>query len=330
MSILVCGGAGYIGSHTVKLLEEENRNVIVVDNLYKGYREAITPSVKFYKGDIRDRDFLSKVFEENKIEAVIDFAADSLVGESVYEPLKYYNNNVGGTICLLETMKDFGVKNIVFSSTAAVYGEPESIPIFEDAKTMPTSPYGETKLAVEKMLSWCSKAYGINYTVLRYFNAAGAHIDGEIGEDHNPESHLIPIILQVALGKRKHIEVFGDDYPTKDGTCIRDYIHVTDLSKAHILALDNMIKTNSSTIYNLGNGFGFSVKEVLEVARKITGHPIPAIMSKRRAGDPAVLVASAKKVIEELNWKPKYNSLEKIIETAWRFYKNHPEGYKEV
>lgn len=330
MSILVCGGAGYIGSHTVKLLVEENRDVIVIDNLYKGHKEAITPGVKLYKGDIRDKDFLSKVFKENEIEAIIDFAADSLVGESVFEPLKYYNNNIYGTICLLETMKDFGVKNIVFSSTAAVYGEPESIPIFEDAKTMPTSPYGETKLAVEKMLDWSRKAYGINYTVLRYFNAAGAHVDGKIGEDHNPESHLIPIILQVALGKRKHIEIFGDDYPTKDGTCIRDYIHVTDLSKAHILALDKMMKTNTSAIYNLGNGFGFSVKEVLETARKVTGHPIPAIISKRRAGDPAVLVASAKKVTEELNWQPKYNSLEEIIETAWKFHKNHPEGYKEV
>lgn len=327
MSILVCGGAGYIGSHTVALLKEQGREVIVVDNLYKGHKKAVVPGVKLYEGDIRDKAFLTEVFTENDIEAIIDFAADSLVGESVYEPLKYYNNNVYGTLCLLEVMKVFGVKYIVFSSTAATYGQPKTSPIMEDADTIPTNPYGETKLAVEKMLHWCTNAYNLNYTVLRYFNAAGAHIDGKIGEVHNPESHLIPIILQVALGKREHIQIFGDDYDTIDGTCVRDYIHVTDLALAHILALDKMIETGKSDIYNLGNGQGFSVKEVLEVARKVTGHPIPAVVSERRAGDPPTLIASSEKAMQKLNWQPKYNSLEKIIETAWNFHKSFPNGY---
>lgn len=327
MSILVCGGAGYIGSHTVALLKEQEREVIVVDNLYKGHKKAVVPGVKLYEGDIRDKAFLTEVFTENDIEAIIDFAADSLVGESVYEPLKYYNNNVYGTLCLLEVMKVFGVKNIVFSSTAATYGQPKMSPILEDAETIPTNPYGETKLAVEKMLHWCSEAYDLNYTVLRYFNAAGAHIDGKIGEVHNPESHLIPIILQVALGKREHIQIFGDDYDTIDGTCVRDYIHVTDLAQAHILALDKMIETGKSATYNLGNGKGFSVHEVVEVARKVTGHPIPAIVSERRAGDPPTLIASSERAMKELNWQPKYHSLEKIIETAWKFHKSFPNGY---
>jgi len=327
MSILVCGGAGYIGSHTVALLKEQEREVIVVDNLYKGHKKAVVPGVKLYEGDIRDKAFLTEVFTENDIEAIIDFAADSLVGESVYEPLKYYNNNVYGTLCLLEVMKVFGVKNIVFSSTAATYGQPKMSPILEDAETIPTNPYGETKLAVEKMLHWCSEAYDLNYTVLRYFNAAGAHIDGKIGEVHNPESHLIPIILQVALGKREHIQIFGDDYDTIDGTCVRDYIHVTDLAQAHILALDKMIETGKSATYNLGNGKGFSVHEVVEVARKVTGHPIPAIVSERRAGDPPTLIASSERAMKELKWQPKYHSLEKIIETAWKFHKSFPNGY---
>ncbi|MBC7960832.1 MAG: UDP-glucose 4-epimerase GalE [Vallitaleaceae bacterium] len=327
MSILVCGGAGYIGSHTVALLKEQGKEVIVIDSLYKGHKEAIPSGVTLYQGDLRDKVFLKEVFSANDIEAIIDFAADSLVGESVTEPLKYFNNNVYGTLCLLETMKEFGVKYIVFSSTAATYGEPERIPILESDPTIPTNPYGETKLAVEKMLKWCSQAYGIHYTALRYFNAAGAHISGTIGEDHAPESHLIPIILQVALGKRKEILIFGDDYPTIDGTCVRDYIHVTDLSEAHILALDTMMKTGQSAIYNLGNGQGFSVMEVVEVARKVTGHSIPTVITGRRAGDPATLIASSAKATEALNWHPKFNSLEKIIETAWKFHKDHPNGY---
>lgn len=326
MSILVCGGAGYIGSHMVAYLLEEGKDVIVVDSLETGHEESIK-GVKLYKGDLRDKDFLNKVFEENQIEAVIDFAAYSLVGESMVEPLKYFNNNVYGTITLLEVMKEHNVKYIVFSSTAATYGEPENTPILEDDKTLPTNAYGESKLMVEKVLKWCDSAYGIKYTVLRYFNAAGAHLSGTIGEDHKTETHLIPLILQVALGKREKIMIFGDDYNTHDGSCIRDYIHVSDLASAHSLALERLLNGGESRIYNLGNGTGFSVKEVIDVARKVTNHPIPAEIAERRAGDPAVLIASSKKATEELNWCPKFNSLETIIETAWKWHLNHPNGY---
>lgn len=326
MSILVCGGAGYIGSHMVAHLLENNKEVIIVDNLQKGHKESLLGG-KLYIGDLRDSEFLDKVFKENSIEGVIDFAADSLVGESVKDPLKYFNNNVYSTINLLTTMKNFGVKYIVFSSTAATYGEPENTPILEDDKTYPTNPYGESKLTVEKILKWCDNAYGIKYTALRYFNASGAHINGKIGEDHNPETHLIPIILQAALGKREKVSIFGDDYPTKDGTCVRDYIHVSDLASAHLLALERLKRTGESKIYNLGNGEGFSVKEVIETCKKITGVKIKSEISTRRAGDPAILIASSKKAIEELNWNPKYNSLENIIDTAWQWHKTHPNGY---
>lgn len=326
MAILVCGGAGYIGSHMVAYLLEKGKDVVVLDNLQKGHKEAVLCK-KFYKGDLRDRAVLDKVFTENNIEAVIDFAADSLVGESVTEPIKYFENNIGGTLSLLSVMKDYGVKNIVFSSTAATYGEPENIPILESDKTFPTNPYGESKLAVEKILKWCDNAYGIKYTALRYFNAAGAHVSGKIGEHHNPETHLIPIVLQVALGERNKIMIFGDDYKTEDGTCIRDYIHVYDLASAHLLALERLMNGEESAVYNLGNGKGFSVKEVVEVARKVTGKEIKAEVAPRRAGDPAVLVASSEKAKKELNWKPEFNSLETIIETAWNWHKNHPNGY---
>lgn len=326
MAILVCGGAGYIGSHMVAYLLEKGKDVVVLDNLQKGHKEAVLCR-KFYKGDLRDRAVLDKVFTENNIEAVIDFAADSLVGESVSEPIKYFENNVGGTLSLLGAMKDYGVKNIVFSSTAATYGEPENIPILENDKTFPTNPYGESKLAVEKILKWCDNAYGIKYTALRYFNAAGAHVSGKIGEHHNPETHLIPIILQVALGQRDKIMIFGDDYKTEDGTCIRDYIHVHDLASAHLLALERLMNGGESAVYNLGNGKGFSVKEVVEVARKVTGKEIKAEVAPRRAGDPAVLVASSEKAKKELGWKPEFDSLETIIETAWNWHKNNSNGY---
>jgi UDP-glucose 4-epimerase len=326
MAILVAGGAGYIGSHTVAELLERNENVVVVDNLQKGHEKAVLGG-KFYKGDLRDATFLDTVFKENDIEAVIDFAADSLVGESVTNPLKYYNNNVVSTLSLLDKMKQYGVDKIVFSSTAATYGEPENIPILETDKNNPTNPYGETKLAVEKALKWCDNAYGIKYTALRYFNAAGAHLGGKIGEDHNPESHLIPIILQTALGKRDCISIYGDDYNTPDGTCIRDYIHVTDLADAHILALNNLRNGGKSEIFNLGSGNGFSVKEVVEHAREITGINIKAVMAERRAGDPAVLVASSEKIKKVLNWNPKYTDLNTIIETAWKWHKAHPDGF---
>ncbi|WP_238884662.1 UDP-glucose 4-epimerase GalE [Clostridium sp. YIM B02551] len=326
MAILVCGGAGYIGSHMVAHLLEEGQEVIVVDSLETGHKESVN-GVKLYTGDLRDKEFLNRVFNENDIDAVIDFAAYSLVGESMVEPLKYFNNNVYGTINLLETMKEHGVKNIVFSSTAATYGEPENTPILEGDKTLPTNAYGESKLIVEKILKWCDVAYGIKYTVLRYFNAAGAHVDGNIGEDHKTETHLIPLILQVALGKREKIMIFGDDYNTSDGSCIRDYIHVSDLASAHLLALKRLENGGESRIYNLGNGTGFSVKEVIEVARKVTKHEIPAEVAERRAGDPAILIASSNKAVEELGWEPRFNTLENIIETAWKWHSNHPNGF---
>ena len=325
-TILVCGGAGYIGSHMVAELLENNHKVVVLDSLVKGHKEALLGG-KLYVGDLRDRKILDKVFTENKIDAVIDFAAFSLVGESMTEPLKYFNNNVYGTISLLEAMRDYNVKYIVFSSTAATYGEPEVVPITENSKTIPTNAYGESKLLVEKILRWCDHAYGIKYTTLRYFNAAGAHISGKIGEDHSPETHLIPIILDVALGNREKIMMFGDDYDKKDGTCVRDYIHVSDLASDHSLALKRLMNGGDSAIYNLGNGTGFTVKEMVEIARKVTGHTIPAEVAERRAGDPAVLIASSKKAMEELGWKPKYADVETIISTAWNWHKNHPNGY---
>ena len=328
MSVLVCGGAGYIGSHTVSELLDRGEDVVVADNLQKGHKKAVLGG-KLMIGDLRDSDFLDKVFSENTIDSVIQFAADSLVGESVEDPLKYYNNNVVSTLSLLSKMKQYGVDKIVFSSTAATYGEPQNIPIMETDPTIPTNPYGQTKLAVEKALKWCYEAYDIKYTALRYFNAAGAHISGKIGEDHNPETHLIPIILQAALGQRDSITIFGDDYNTEDGTCVRDYIHVTDLADAHILALDKMRADGKSNIYNLGNGNGFSVKEVVDITRKVTGVDIKAELGERRPGDPAILVASSEKEKKELNWKPKYNDLGTIIETAWKWHKENPNGFSE-
>ncbi|HEY8500912.1 MAG TPA: UDP-glucose 4-epimerase GalE [Clostridia bacterium] len=328
MAVLVAGGAGYIGSHTVAELVENGEEVVVVDNLVKGHREAVG-KCKLYHGDLRDSCFLDRVFSENRIDSVIDFAASSLVGESMSDPLEYYKNNVVSVMNLLEKMKEYEVPFIVFSSTAAVYGEPENIPILETDRTEPTNPYGETKLAIEKMLLWCEKAYGIKYVSLRYFNAAGARIDGSIGEDHEPESHLVPIILQAALGKRSAVQIYGDDYPTPDGTCIRDYIHVTDLADAHILALNSLREGKGSAVYNLGNGKGFSVKDVIDMARKVTGHPIPAEMTQRRKGDPAVLVASSEKIKRELKWTPRFNDLETIIESAWRWHSTHPNGFAD-
>lgn len=326
MAILVTGGAGYIGSHTVAQLLEKNEEIIILDNLERGHSEAILGG-KLVVGDLRDREFLKKFFSENDIEAVIHFAAYIEVGESTVDPLKFYNNNVVSTLNLLTAMKESGVNKIVFSSTAATYGEPKNIPILETDPNLPTNPYGETKLTVEKALKWADSCLGIKHVILRYFNACGAHISGKIGEDHSPETHLIPLILQVALGKREDIKIFGDDYTTPDGTCIRDYIHVSDLADAHVLALEKLRRDNTSSIYNLGNGKGFSVKEVIDIARKVTGEPIKSVMAPRRTGDPAVLVASSKKIIDELNWSPKYADLEKIIETAWAWHKTHPNGY---
>ncbi len=327
MKILVLGGAGYIGSHTVYELIDAGHEVIVIDNLLTGFKEAIHPKAKFYKGDIRDKEFLDEVFERESIDGIIHFAASSQVGESMVNPLKYYNNNLCGTEVLLESMVKHGIDKIVFSSTAATYGEPESIPILETDRTLPTNCYGETKLAMEKMFMWTSKAHNVRYVSLRYFNACGAHPNGRIGEAHNPETHLIPLILQVPNCKREYISVFGNDYETKDGTCVRDYIHVNDLAQAHILAMEYLVNGGESDVFNLGNGVGFTVKEVIETARKVTGHCISAKEEERRAGDPSVLIASSRKAKEILGWKPKYADLETIIKTAWEWHVNHPNGY---
>ena len=327
--ILVCGGAGYIGSHAVRQLIDKGEEVIIVDNLETGHEDAIHPKAKFYKVDIRDEKSLNKVFEENKIDEVIHFAANSLVGESMTNPLKYFNNNVHGTEVLLKVMVAHDVNKIVFSSTAATYGEPKNIPILESDETNPTNAYGETKLCMEKMMKWADKAHGVKYISLRYFNVAGAHVSGEIGEDHNPETHLIPLILQVPLGKREFISIFGDDYETHDGTCIRDYIHVTDLADAHILAVHKLREGSESNIYNLGSGNGFTVKEMIEAARKVTEHEIPAKVCERRAGDPAKLVASSEKASRELGWNPKYENVEDMISSAWNWHKNHPNGFEK-
>lgn len=330
MAILVLGGAGYIGSHTVYELINAGRDVVVADNLQTGFREAVHPKARFYELDIRDRAALDVLFQAEKIEGVIHFAASSQVGESMSNPLKYYDNNLYGTMVLLHAMVDHGVDKIVFSSTAATYGEPERIPIVETDRTMPTNCYGETKLSMEKMMAWTSRAHGLRYVALRYFNACGAHPSGAIGEAHNPETHLIPVILQVPNGQWEKLSIFGDNYPTKDGTCVRDYIHVTDLAQAHILALDYLIQGGGeNNVFNLGNGVGFTNKEVVDVARKITGHPIPAELAPRRAGDPAQLVASSEKARTVLGWNPKYADLETIISTAGNWHKNHPHGYRE-
>ena len=329
MSILVCGGAGYIGSHTVHQLVEKGEDVVIVDNLQTGHMGAVNPKAKFYKGDIREAEVLDRIFTENKIDAVVHFAANSLVGESMTNPLKYFNNNVYGMQVLLEAMVRHGIDKIVFSSTAATYGEPERIPIMEDDRTEPTNPYGQSKLIMEKMMKWVSLANGIRYVSLRYFNAAGAIEDGSIGEDHSPETHLIPLILQVPLGKRDHITVFGEDYPTPDGTCLRDYIHVLDLADAHVLAIDYLRRGGESNIFNLGNGQGFSVKEMIEAAREATGLDIKVEIGERRAGDPAQLIASSEKARKVLGWQPKFTDVKAVIGTAWKWHRQRPDGYQD-
>ena len=328
MAILVLGGAGYIGSHTVYELIAAGRDVVVADNLLTGFRAAVHPKARFYEADIRDRAAMDRLFEAEHIEGVIHFAASSQVGESMTNPLKYYDNNLCGTTALLEAMVAHGVDKIVFSSTAATYGEPERVPILETDATCPTNCYGETKLAMEKLMAWVSRAHGLRYVALRYFNACGAHPSGLIGEAHNPETHLIPLILQVPNGQRSEISIFGGDYPTRDGTCVRDYIHVTDLAQAHILALDYLMAGGENNVFNLGNGVGFTVREVIDVARRVTGHPIPAQLQPRRAGDPAQLVASSEKAKTVLGWKPQYADLDTIVSTAWAWHKAHPRGYE--
>ena len=327
MAILVCGGAGYIGSHAVHALVQQGETVVVVDNLWTGHKEAVHAKAKFYEGDIRDAAILDRIFTENEIEAVMHFAASSQVGESMIKPLLYFNNNVHGMQVLLEGMHKHGVDKIVFSSTAAVYGEPKRVPIEEEDETCPQNTYGETKLTMEKMMKWVDRAHGIHYVSLRYFNVAGALEDGSIGEDHAPETHLVPLILQVPNGKRECIMIFGEDYPTADGTCVRDYIHVADLADAHLRALDYLRKGGDSNIFNLGNGKGFSVKEMIAAAEAATGKSICVKLGERRSGDPAQLIASSKKAQEILGWKPQYQDIEGIVRTAWNWHKTHPEGY---
>lgn len=331
MRVLVTGGAGYIGSVvTEELVNDavnEGHEVVVYDNLVKGHREAVVSGARFVQGDLLDAATLRQTLKDNAIEAVIHMAAYSLVGESCEQPSKYYTNNFVAGLVLLDTMRECDVKHIVFSSTAATYGEPESQPIFETAPTNPTNPYGESKLAFERAMHWYESAYGLRYVSLRYFNAAGA--SEKCGEDHDPESHIIPITLQAATGKRPHVEIYGDDYPTPDGTCLRDYIHVIDLARAHILSLD-LLKQGESRIYNLGcGGDGYSVREVIETAKRVTGKDIPVRVGPRRAGDPAVLIAGSDKIKSELGWQPRYQDLELIIKSAWLWMQSHPNGYQE-
>lgn len=330
MATLVLGGAGYIGSHTVDRLIEKGEKTIVVDSLVTGHRQAVNKDAKFYQGDIADKDFMRQVFKENSdIDAVIHFAAYSLVAESMKKPLKYFDNNTAGMVKLLEVMNEFSIDKIVFSSTAATYGIPEEVSIKETTPQNPINPYGESKLMMEKIMRWADKAYGIKFVPLRYFNVAGAKPDGSIGEDHMPEIHLLPIVLQVAMGKRDKLQIFGDDYNTPDGTNIRDYVHPLDLADAHILAVDYLKAGNPSTAFNLGSSTGFSNREILEAARKVTNKEIPAEIAPRRGGDPDVLVASSTKAREVLGWKPQFDDISKIIETAWKWHTLHPEGYQD-
>ncbi|MBR2485095.1 MAG: UDP-glucose 4-epimerase GalE [Clostridia bacterium] len=326
--ILVTGGAGYIGSHTVRELRERGMDVVVYDNLSTGHIESIgdTP---FVKGDLFDVELLRKTFREYGVDSVIHFAAYSLVGESMVNPAKYYHNNVAGTLALLDAMLAENVKYLVFSSSAATYGDCGDGLITENSPQNPTSVYGQTKLMMEQFMQDYDKAYGMKYVALRYFNAAGAHASGEIGEAHNPESHLIPLILQVSNGKREQINIFGDDYPTHDGTCIRDYIHITDLADAHIKALEYLKNGGKSTYYNLGNGNGFSVKEVIDTVEKVVGSPVKKQVVERRPGDPASLVASSEKIQKELGWKPKYDTLDSIVASAWKWHSTHPDGFNK-
>jgi len=325
VKILVTGGAGYVGSHATRFLEMAGHEIWVYDNLCLGHRSAVAAG-RLVEGNLHDQSKLAAVLTEKRIEAVMHFAAFALVGESVSDPAKYYANNVGGSLALLEAMRASGVRKIVFSSTTATYGAPERVPIGEDEPQRPINPYGFTKLAVERALADYARAYGFAYAALRYFNAAGASPRGDLGEDHTPESHLIPLVLQVALAQRTHITVFGDDYPTRDGTCIRDYIHVDDLASAHAQALERLTPSQGLHL-NLGTGEGHSVKEVIEACRRVTGRNIATEIGPRRPGDPPELVADSRKARSTLDWSPKYVELDAIVATAWRWHSGHPHGF---
>ncbi len=325
MSILVTGGAGYIGSVATEVLIEAGHEVVVYDSLLYGHREAVHPRAVFDKGDLADKDRLNHVFEAHPIDAVMHFAAHSVVLFSMRDPLPFVRDNVSNAINLLEVMVAHDVKRFILSSTANVYGDPERVPIAESAKLAPSSPYGESKLMIERMLRWCEVRYGLRYASLRYFNAAGA--SENCGEDHSPETHLIPLVFKVALGQKDHLEIYGDDYPTRDGTCVRDYIHVVDLAQAHVLSLEAL--DEGSCVYNLGNGQGFTVQEVMATARGVTGHPIPAVIAPRRPGDPATLVASSDRIRRDLDWQPHFPHLKDIVESAWRWHQAHPDGYNQ-
>lgn len=334
MKVLVTGGAGYIGSHAVYRLIEKGHEVVVLDNLSQGHGQAVHPQAQFIQGDLRDAQALATVFEAQKradqppFDGVMHFASYTLVGESMEKPFLYFRDNLNTVANVLEQCAAYGVKRFILSSTANLFDNPQHIPISEDEALIPGSVYGETKYMAERMLMWADRLYGIRYCALRYFNASGAVISGVIGEDHTPETHLIPLVLQVALGQREAVTIFGSDYETRDGTCIRDYVHVIDLADAHILALE-ALADGPSRVYNLGSGSGYSVKEVIDMARIVTGHPIPAREGARRAGDPAKLVADSTRIKAELGWDPRYSDLESIMESAWRWHTNHPTGYDD-
>jgi UDP-glucose 4-epimerase len=324
MSIFVTGGAGYIGSIVVEQLVEAGETVIVYDNLYQGHQEAVHPDAKLVVGDLADTALMTRTMAEYRVEAIMHFASYTLVGESVERPFLYLGDNITNGLNLLRAASEHGVKRFILSSTANLFDDPQQMPISEQERIVPGSPYGESKYILERMLYWLDRTKGLKYAALRYFNAAGA--SSVRGEDHDPETHIIPLVLQVALGQRDQFIIFGDDYPTPDGTCVRDYIHVLDLAQAHILALQ-ALQNGQSRTYNLGNGQGYSILELIEVARKITGHPIPAEVGPRRPGDPAILIASADSIRQELGWQPKHSDLETIVGDAWRWFKDHPNGY---
>lgn len=325
-TVLVVGGAGYIGSVTVERLVDSGCHVVVVDDLSRGHREAVVEGARLAVGDIADADFMHSVFTSAPFDAVMHFGAHSLVGQSVGDPISYYRNNVSKGIELVNTMADHGVRRFIFSSTAAIFGEPETVPITEEAPKQPTNPYGRTKLYFERFLADCDTAYNLHSVCLRYFNAAGA--SEMCGEDHDPETHLIPLVLQVAAGMRENVAVFGNNYPTRDGTCIRDYIHVSDLAQAHVLALEHLMENDKSEAFNLGNGEGFTVLEVVQAVERVTGRPVPIRIAERRPGDPAVLVASSEKIRQQLGWKPGHPDLESIVQSAWAWMQAHPKGYQ--